>query len=158
MIPILPPAAIFIVGALFVPLFKGRLKSAYMLFLPVLAIVSLLNMPEGKYWIVRFLEYDLILGRVDKLSMVFGYVFALITFLGILYALHVRDDTQHVAAFIYAGSALGVTFAGDLFTLYIFWEIMAISAVFLIWARKTEAAISAGWRYLLFHIVGILPP
>ena len=148
------PAAIFIIGALLVPLFRGRLKSSYMLFLPVLAMYSLLNMPEGKYWTVRFLEYDLIFGRVDKLSMVFGYIFTLITFIGIIYALHVKDDTQHVAAFIYAGSALGITFAGDLFTLYLFWEIMAISAVFLIWARKTDAAISAGWRYLLFHIVG----
>jgi multicomponent Na+:H+ antiporter subunit D len=125
-----------------------------MLFLPVLAMYSLLNMPEGKYWTVRFLEYDLIFGRVDRLSMVFGYIFTLITFIGIIFALHVKDNTQHVAAFIYAGSALGITFAGDLFTLYLFWEIMAISAVFLIWARKTDAAISAGWRYLLFHIVG----
>ena len=154
MINIVHPAAIFIIGALLVPLFRGRLKSAYMLFLPVFAMYSLLNMPEGKYWTVRFLEYDLIFGRVDKLSMVFGYIFTLITFIGIIYALHVKDDTQHVAAFIYAGSALGITFAGDLFTLYLFWEIMAISAVFLIWARKTEAAIRAGWRYLLFHIVG----
>jgi len=154
MIEILPPAAIFIIGALFIPLFRGNLKSAYMLSLPVLAFISLLNMPEGKYWIVGFLEYNLIFGRVDKLSMVFGYIFTLITFIGILYALHVKDNVQHVAAFIYAGSTLGVTFAGDLFTLYVFWEIMAISAVFLIWARKTEAAIGAGWRYLLFHIAG----
>lgn len=151
---ILPPAVIFILGSLLIPVLKGKFKSAYMLFLPVLAFISLLNMPEGKYWIVRFLEYDLIFGRVDKLSMVFGYIFALITFIGMLYALHVKDDVQHVSAFIYAGSALGVTFAGDLFTLYVFWEIMAISAVFLIWARKTEAATSSGWRYLLFHIVG----
>ena len=152
MIDILPPQAIFIIGAFLVPFFRGRLKSAYMLFLPVLAMVSLFHMPEGKYWIVRFLEYDLIFGRVDRLSMVFGYIFTLITFIGILFALHVKDDTQHVSAFIYAGSALGITFAGDLFTLYLFWEIMAVSAVFLIWARKTEKALSAGWRYLLFHI------
>ena len=142
------------IGALLVPLFRGRLKSAYMLLLPVLAMCSLLNMPEGRYWTIRFLEYDLIFGRVDRLSMVFGYIFTLITFIGIIYALHVKDDTQHVAALIYAGSALGITFAGDLFTLYLFWEIMAISAVFLIWARKTETSIRAGWRYLLFHIVG----
>ncbi len=154
MTEILPPQAIFIIGAFLVPFFRGRLKSGYMLFLPVLAMVSLFQMPEGKYWIVRFLEYDLIFGRVDRLSMVFGYIFTLITFIGILFALHVKDDTQHVSAFIYAGSALGITFAGDLFTLYLFWEIMAVSAVFLIWARKTEKALCAGWRYLLFHIVG----
>ena len=154
MIKPLPPAAIFIIGALLIPLLKGKSRSAYMLMLPVLGFIDLIIMPEGKYWIVRFLEYDLIFGRVDKLSMVFGYIFTLITFIGIIYALHVKDNVQHVAAFTYAGSALGVTFAGDLFTLYVFWEIMAVSSVFLVWARRTDAAVRAGWRYLLFHIVG----
>lgn len=154
MIKILPPAIILIIGALVIPFFRGKSKSVYMLFLPVLAFVNLLNMPDGKYWVVNFLEYELIFGRVDKLSMIFGYIFVLITFIGIIYALHVKDDVQHIAAFVYAGSALGVTFAGDLFTLYVFWEIMAISSVFLVWARKTEASIRAGWRYLLVHIVG----
>ena len=64
--------------------------------------------------------------------MVFGYVFVLITFIGIVYALHINDDAQHMAAFCYAGGALGVTFAGDLFSLYLFWEIMALASVFLV--------------------------
>jgi len=154
MINEIPPAAILIVGALGVPFFKGKLKSAYLLLLPAAALINLLAMPEGKYWIVRFLEYNLIFGRVDKLSLVFGYIFALITLIGMIFALHVTDNTQHIAAFVYAGSALGVTFAGDLFTLYVFWELMAISSVFLVWARNTERSMRAGWRYLLVHIVG----
>ena len=115
MIEPVPPAAILMGGALLVPVLKGRLKTFYMLFLPVLTYVDLLYMSAGKYWIVRFLDYDLIFGRVDKLSMVFAYVFVLITFIGIIYALHVKDDAQHMAALVYAGAALGVTFAGDLF-------------------------------------------
>lgn len=154
MIEAIPPAAILIVGAFGVPFFKGKAKSAYLLFLPAIALIDLMVMPQGKYWIVEFLEYDLIFGRVDKLSLVFGYIFALITLIGMIFALHVKDNVQHIAAFIYAGSALGVTFAGDLFTLYVFWELMAVSSVFLVWARKTEASIRAGWRYLLVHIVG----
>ena len=154
MIEVVPPAAIFIVGALLIPLLKGRLKSLYMLFLPVLAFINLLNMPKGKYWIIEFLGYDLVFGRVDNLSMVFGYIFVIITFIGILYALHVKDDGQHVAAFMYAGGALGLTFVGDLFSLYIFWEILTMSSVFLIWARKTDKAIKSGFRYLLVHVFG----
>ncbi len=151
---LIPPSAIFIVGALFVPVIKGRLKSAYMLLLPVVAFITLLKMPEGKYWMVHVLDYDLVFGRVDKLSMVFGYIFTIITFIGILFALKVDDDLQHTSALIYAGSALGVTFSGDFFSLYIFWELMAIASTFLILARRTKASENAAFRYILVHVFG----
>jgi multicomponent Na+:H+ antiporter subunit D len=154
MIKPVPPAAILIAGALLVPFFKGRLKKTYLLVLPTLAFIDLLYMPAGRYWIVDFLDYDLIFGRVDKLSLAFGYVFVLITFIGILYALHVEDDFQHMASLIYAGGALGVTFAGDLFSLYIFWEILAIASVFLILARKISTSSAAAFRYFIWHFFG----
>ena len=154
MINVIPPAAIFILGALFVPLIRGRVKSAYMLVLPLLAFAILVKMPEGKYWMVRILDYDLIFGRVDSLSMVFGYIFTLISFLGILFALKVKDDLQHISALMYAGGALGVTFSGDLFSLYIFWELLAISSTFLVLARRTKASQLAAFRYILVHVFG----
>ena len=88
------------------------------------------------------------------LSLVFSYVFSLMAVIGIIYALHVKDNVQHVAALVYVGSALGVTFAGDFLTLFIFWEFMAFSSVFLVWSSKTQNAINAGFRYLLVHIFG----
>lgn len=154
MVSLLPPAAIFIIGALLIPLLKGRLKSAYMLLLPIIAFVNILNIPEGMHWVVPFLDYELIFGRVDRLSMIFGYIFIIISFIAVLFALRVKDDGQHVAAFLYAGSALGAIFAGDLLSLFIFWEVMAVTATYLIWARKTKASYSAGLRYLLVHILG----
>ncbi|MBW2677884.1 MAG: Na(+)/H(+) antiporter subunit D [Deltaproteobacteria bacterium] len=154
MIKPVPPAFIFMAGALLVPLLKGRLKAVYLIALPVLAFVDLLAMDNGTYWIVRFLNQDLIFGRVDRLSMVFGYVFVLITFIGVIYALHVKDDGQHVAALLYAGGALGVTFVGDLISLYFFWEAMALASVFLILARKTEDSNRAALRYFLWHFFG----
>jgi len=154
MIKPVPPAFIFMAGALLVPVLKGRLKAAYLVMLPVLAFVNLLAMDSGTYWIVPFLNQDLILGRVDRLSMVFGYVFVLITFIGVIYALHVKDDGQHVAALFYAGGALGVTFVGDLISLYFFWEAMALASVFLILARKTADSNKAALRYFLWHFFG----
>lgn len=153
-IPLVPPAAIFIIGALCLHFLKGRLKSTFMLLLPSLAFIILLNMPEGKYWIVNFMDYNLVFGRVDRLSMVFGYIFTIISFIGILFALQVDDDLQHMAALMYAGGALGVTFSGDFFSLYIFWELLAISSTFLILARRTAASQAAAVRYILVHVFG----
>ncbi len=150
----IPPAAIFIMGALLIPFLRGGLKSAYMLMLPVIAFICLLNMHEGTYWVVKFLGYDLIFGRVDKLSLAFGYIFALVSFLAAIYSLKVKENGHHVAGFIYAGGAQGVVFAGDFLTLFLFWEIMAFSAAYLIWSGKTRTSIVAGFRYLLVHIAG----
>jgi multicomponent Na+:H+ antiporter subunit D len=111
-------------------------------------------MPKGKSCIIKFLDYNLILARVDNLSLVFGYIFVLITFIAVLYALHVKDDRQHAAAFCYAGGALGVTFTGDLLSLYVFWEILAIGSVVLVCTQKTKEPHSAGFRYFLWHFVG----
>ena len=154
MIDWLPPGLIFIFGALFIPLLKGRIRQAYILLLPVLAGLSLLNMPDGNGCILNFLGYELILARVDKLSMVFGYVFVAMAFIGFIYSIHLKESGQHVAAALYIGSALGVTFAGDFIALFIFWEIMALSSTYLIWARKTRASHNAGFRYLLVHLSG----
>ena len=90
------------------------------------------------------LEFELALLRTDRLSLLFGYLFHIAAFIAVIFALHVRDTTQHVAGLLYAGSALGAVFAGDLITLFIFWELLAISSVFLIWARRTERAMPGG--------------
>ena len=153
-IVIVPPAAIFIIGALLIPLIPGRLKQLYLLVIPAFAFFNVWYMGEGTYWIQPFLEYNLILGRVDLLSKCFGYVFTIAAFCMTLYALHVKETGQHVAAYIYVGSALGVVFAGDLFTLFIFWEFLAWSSVCLVWYRRTKASIDAGFRYLMVHVVG----
>ncbi|MFC1832708.1 Na(+)/H(+) antiporter subunit D [Thermodesulfobacteriota bacterium] len=149
-----PPALLFIGGALLIPLFKGKIKSGFMLALPVLAFWAITDAASGSYWVFPVLDYDLVLGRVDALSRVFGYIFCIVTFLGVVFALNIDDDLQFCAAFAYAGGALGVTFAGDVFSLYIFWEIMAVASTFLILARRTRASQAAAMRYILVHIFG----
>jgi multicomponent Na+:H+ antiporter subunit D len=149
-----PPALLFIGGALLIPFLKGKSKSGFMLALPVLAFFCLANTPDGSYWAFQVLDCNLILARVDALSRVFGYIFCLVTFIGVIFALNIDDDLQFCAAFIYAGGALGVSFAGDVFSLYIFWEVMAVASTFLILARRTRASQAAAMRYILVHIFG----
>lgn len=150
----LPPAFIFIAGALIIPFLKGRVKEGYLLLLPLVGLICLLNIPEGAHLSLTFLNYNLTLVKVDRLSLVFGYIFHIISFITIIYSIKFRNDVEYVAGFLYAGSALGVIFAGDLLSLFFFWEAMTLSSVFLIWARGTKASISAGFRYLLVHIFG----
>ncbi len=154
MINALPAPAVFIIGSLLIPFLKGKMQSVYLLALPILAFINLLGLPSGLSWEVGFLNYTLILSRVDRLSLVFGYIFILITFIGVIYALHVKDNTQHVAAFNYAGGALGVTFAGDLFSLYFFWEVMAVASTILILTKRTDGARKAAFRYFMWHFFG----
>ena len=146
------PGLILILGALIIPLLRGRLRSAYMLMLPVLAFAHLLALPHGELGQVQLFDLPLTTLRVDRLSLLFGYIFLIAALLGVIYALHVQDTLQHVAALVYAGSALGAIFAGDLVTLLIFWEGIAVASVFLIWAARNERAFGAGMRYLIVHI------
>ena len=149
-----PPVIIFVVGALLLPFIPGRFKSAWLLLIPVIGFLNLMVLGEGTHFRIDFLDYHLVLGRVDKLSLLFAYVFHLISFIAILYALHVKDKLQQMAGLLYAGSALGAIFSGDLFSFFIFWEMLTVSSIFLIWARRTEAALGAGYRYLLVHAAG----
>lgn len=149
----IPPALVLILGAILVPFLKGKVKAAYLLALPVICLVNIASLPHGAHWVWSFLGYDLTLGRIDGLSLPFGYIFSIITFIGTLYSLHVRDD-EHVVALLYGGSAIGAVFAGDLLTLFVFWEIMAFAAAYLIWAKRSPASYQAGMRYLLVHIFG----
>jgi multicomponent Na+:H+ antiporter subunit D len=148
------PGLLLILGAWLLPFLRGRIKRVAMLALPAAALLDCVLMTPGTYGVVSVLGQDLTFGRVDTLSLVFSYVFSIMALLGMIYALHVKDDSQHVASLTYAGGALGVTFAGDFLSLYVFWELLAISSVLLILLRRERAALEAGFRYLLVHVFG----
>jgi multicomponent Na+:H+ antiporter subunit D len=152
MIANLSPGLILIVGALLVPFLRGRVRQVYMLTLPVLGGLQLAGLEPGAYGQTEIFGYTLTLLRVDSLSVVFVTVFLIAAFLNVIYALHERDATQEVAALVYAGAAISAVFAGDMITLFVFWELTAISSVFLIWASRTERAYRAGMRYLIIQV------
>lgn len=148
------PGLILIAGALLLPLIPARVQPLYQVALPTLILTIIFSLTHGTYGEFEYLGLRMITGRVDALSLVFAYVFGIILVIGAIFALHLKDTLQHVAGYTYAGAALGVVFAGDMATLYVFWEIMAIASVWLIWARRNEVSWAAGWRYLLVHAAG----
>ncbi|PDT84814.1 Na(+)/H(+) antiporter subunit D [Sinorhizobium sp. BJ1] len=148
------PALLFIVGAVPIAFLNGAIRKAYLLLIPVLAILAVLAMQPGSYGAAQFLGQDILIAKVDKLSIVFATVFTIMALIGMVYALHLTEAGQHVAAFVYVGSALGVVFAGDYLTLYLFWEGMAFASAYLVFAQGGEKAVRAAFRYLMVHVTG----
>jgi multicomponent Na+:H+ antiporter subunit D len=147
-----------ILGALAIPLLRGRWRSAWALLLPVLSLAHLLWLhPAGTVWETRLFDFELTPIRVDKLSLVWGYVFHIAALTGVLYALHVKSAVETTCAVAYAGAAIAGVFAGDLISLFVAWELTAVFSVFLIWASRGERAYRAGMRYLLMQVLsGVL--
>ncbi len=153
----LPPFVFFFAAALVVALVRGLPRYLLLVAIPIVSGLNLIGAEAGIHLQTQIFDLTLTPFRVDRLSLLFGYLFHLAAFLGIIYSLHLsreEDDTlQHVSGLIYAGSALGAVFAGDLITLFVFWELCAISSAFLIWARGTERSVTVGFRYLIIQVV-----
>ena len=148
----LPPASIIYIGAflsLFVP---HKLRAALLLLTLTLSTINLTLFPAEYTTRLLIMGLELMPTRIDKLSILFGYLFHLAAFIGVIYALHQRDKLQDVAALTYAASAIGAVFSGDLLTLFIYWELLALTSALLIFARRTQRATNAGIRYLSIQI------
>lgn len=150
----IPPAFIMIAGAVLLPFLSKKLRSSAFILFPLASLILILTMKDGAMLTARVMNYDLLLLKMDSLSRVFGIIFAFIATAGGIYAFHIKETGQQCAALLYAGGALGVTFAGDFFTLFIYWEMMAVTSTYLIWARRTKESQTAGIRYLLYHVLG----
>lgn len=150
----LHPATFFILGAMLLPVAQRfKLQKILLLVVPLLAFYQIRFLPES-FGVCHFMGFELIFGRVDKLTYVFLHVFTLMAVIGSVYGLQVKESGQHMAAFLYVAGSLGVTLAGDYLTLFIFWEMMAFASTFLVWYRKRTKSIEAGYRYLLVHTAG----
>ena len=151
------PAIPLFVGALLLLVTTGKLRATIMLLAPIAGLLNLLVMPSEYSTSYVIMGLELHPTRIDRLSILFGYLFHIAAFIGALYALHVKDKVQDVAALAYAASAVGAVFSGDLLTLFIYWELLAVTSVLLIFARRTEESRTAASRYLVIQITsGVL--
>jgi multicomponent Na+:H+ antiporter subunit D len=152
--PDLHPGLVLMSGALLLALLRGRARSAVALIAPLLALILVWTVGDGAIWTSRLAGYPIMPFTVDKLSRLFGTIFALMAFGGALFALNQSARLELPAAFLYAGAALGVTFAGDLLTVFVFWELMAIGSTLVLWSAGTNPAYRASLRYLMIHLTG----
>ena len=148
------PALTMIAGALALPAFRERERAVLVLALPLLTLLLIWRLPEGVILDLQFLDYSLEPVKISPVGRLFASVFAIAAFAGGLFALRQARLVELVAAYVYAGGAIGVTLAGDLLTLFMFWELMALGSTLVLWAAATKAAYAASMRYLLIHLLG----
>ena len=154
MTDLFPPAFIFFAAALLLPFIPRSARNLLLLVVPIIAFFLIASLEPTQGWHYRMFGFDLTLQRIDKLSKVFGYVFVINAFFAFMFAKNLKTIDEHLAALVYIGASLGAVFAGDLITLYLFWEVMAISSAFLILARRSKKSGQSAFRYVMMHLFG----
>ena len=146
------PATVLLLGGLIAAILRGRSASITLVVAPVLGFWHVYTLELGSVSHLSLFGYEIIGAAVDQQAKLFGYLFHVAALVAGIYSFHVRDPWQISMALIYAASAVGVAFAGDLLSLFLWWEALAITSVFQIWGRKTKEAEDSGFRYLFFHV------
>jgi len=149
-----PPAIVLMAGALIAPALPVRVRGAWLIALPLLALAIVWLVPDGPLWSFEFLDYRLTPWQVGPAGRLFATVFAIMAAAGTLYGLRQARQSELIAAQIYAGGAIGVCLSGDLITLFVYWEIMALASTVVIWANGGERAARASLRYIIMHLFG----
>jgi multicomponent Na+:H+ antiporter subunit D len=154
MIDFIPPALILLTGALLIGLTRGALRTAVVLITPLLTLLAVWQVPDGVVFNLNFLQYPIEPIEGSPVRRLFATIFALMAFTGGLYAYRQARWYELAAAYAYAAGAIGVSFAGDLISLFLFWELMALFSTVVVWCGGTPGARAAGIRYAIMHLLG----
>jgi len=150
----LPPALIMLLGALLIGPARGGWRTAVVLATPLLTLAAIWQVPDGVVTTINFLEYPIEPVEGSPVRRLFATIFAIMGFAGGLFAYRQAKWYELAAAFAYAAGAIGVSFAGDLISLFLFWELMALFSTVVVWCGGTPGARAAGIRYAIMHLLG----
>ena len=150
----LSPALILILGAILTGILRGYWRATVVLVAPLATLWAVWQIPDGVVATLPFLDYTLEPVEGSPLRRLFATIFALMAFAGGLYAFRQARWYELAAAQAYAAGAVGVCFAGDLITLFLYWELMALFSTVVVWCGGTPGARAAGIRYAIMHLLG----
>lgn len=97
--------------------------------------------------------------RVDKLGALFNllssFIWLLATIFSLTYMSHEKRQTRYYTFYLLTlGGTLGVFLTADLFSLFIFFELMSIASYLLVVHTQTEEATRAGRLYIFLGVGG----
>ena len=153
-IEMMSPALILLLAAVLIGILKGHARTAVVLIAPLLTLWAVWQVPDGVQGTVKFLSYYIEPVEGSPLRRLFATIFAIMVFVGGLYAYRVARWYELSAAYAYASGAVGMCFAGDLITLFLYWELMALFSTIVVWCGGTPGARAAGIRYAIMHLLG----
>ena len=109
--------------------------------------------------LVRFSEQFSISLRIDGLSMTYGALVAMVWPMATVYALDYMSHAAHKNRFfafwlMTYGVVLGIAFAEDFLTLYLFYELMTLTCLPLVMHTMDEKARYVGRKYLIYSFAG----
>ncbi|MEM8681900.1 MAG: Na(+)/H(+) antiporter subunit D [Pseudomonadota bacterium] len=154
MLEMLPPALVLVFAAALIGIVRGHLRTAVVLLAPLLTLWLVWQVDDGVAYTVPFLDYQIEPLEGSAVRRLFGTIFALMAFVGGLFAYRTAKWYELAAGYAYAAGAVGVSFAGDLITLFVFWEFMALFSTIVVWCGGTPEARAAGIRYVIMHLAG----
>ena len=153
-LPQVHPAIVLVLGAVAVAALPRRFGPWLFVAVSALAGLATLGLVDGTTWHYDFYGFDLTPLRVDGLSLAFSYVFAIALLAGGIFGMATMGTLERTSALVYAASAFGVVFAGDVVTLFFFWELKVSASTLLVFARRTAASSAAALRYLFVNLAG----
>lgn len=138
-----------------------RLKESCNILVGLTALV-VLAMPflEQGTLATSHLPFDVVFGlRVDGISVFFSYIFVLIWWVVLQYAhgyfSHDEEKNRFFAFYIAAlGCMIGVVYARNLVTLYLFFEFLSLVCIPLIAHDRSEEAMKASKKFLYYSVAG----
>jgi len=146
------PSVILITGALIIPLLARTLRLIFAALLPLAGLISVWNLdqPIANNW----LGLDVIIMQATKVGVLFATIFLILTFFGIIFSWVGIKKYELTGALLCSAGAVGVCLCGDFISLFIFWELMAISSCLIIFSGDSLKSMQAGMRYINLHILG----
>lgn len=148
--PVLP----LLLGALLMPAVGLAARRALSVLAPLTSLGVVLALPDGASLPVSVLGFELELLRVDALARVMAVAFTSYAAIAGLFAWSEEGRLSKGAGLLLATGGVGVVLAGDLWSLLLFWETLAVASLGLIWSSRTRAGLDAGYRYIVFHLLG----
>jgi Formate hydrogenlyase subunit 3/Multisubunit Na+/H+ antiporter, MnhD subunit len=150
----LPPGLLLVLAGLVLPLLPAALRRVWIVAAPLAILAWIWTLPTGERVFVDYLGWTIEPVRIDAAGRLFATIFSLMSAFGGLFAIGQKRVVELAAAQAYAGCAVGVALAGDLLTLFLFWEGMAVASTIVIWSAATPAAFRASMRYVMVHLLG----
>ena len=166
--------SVLIIWAIFVPIAMGiylLVKPEFESRVSLIAIASVGFAVTTVFSLVILIEGDLMLHlatigenmeiffHVDDMSRVFGTIVTIVMPLVGIYAFeymgHYKEEKRFFGYFLLVyGVLLALTYAGNIVTFYLFYELMSLSSMPLVFHFRSKEAIMAGLKYLFYSLTG----